>query len=294
MQKIGFIGLGIMGSAMATNLLKAGFQVTVWNRSPEKTKGLTALGAASAQSPRAVVEECSVTFAMLADPAAAEAVCFEKNGVLEGIGTGKGYVDMSTVDAVTAQKIAAAVAARGGHFLEAPVSGSKKPAEEGTLIILAAGDRSLYDAAFPAFEKMGKKVLYLGAVGNGTNMKLVVNMVMGGMMAIFCEGLALGKKAGLANADILEVIDAGAMANPMFRLKGGLIGQDNFTVAFPLRHMQKDLRLAVDLGDRTGQPLFAAAAANEAFKRAREMGFGDEDFSAIAKAVSCAPAALTK
>jgi 2-hydroxy-3-oxopropionate reductase len=285
MQNFGFIGLGIMGSAMAKNLLKAGFQVTVWNRSPEKARDLAALGATSAETPRAVVEACSVTFAMLADPAAAEAVCFGKDGVLDGIGTGKGYVDMSTVDAATAQKIGTAVAARGGRFLEAPVSGSKKPAEEGTLIILAAGDRPLYDDALPAFEKMGKKVLYLGEVGNGANMKLVVNMVMGGMMAIFCEGLALGEKAGLAGADILDVIDAGAMANPMFRLKGGLIGRDDFTVAFPLRHMQKDLRLAVALGDQAGQPLFSAAAANEAFKRAREMGLGDKDFSALAKAV---------
>jgi 2-hydroxy-3-oxopropionate reductase len=285
MQKFGFIGLGIMGNAVATNLLKAGFQVTVWNRTPEKADALAALGATRAASPRAVVEACPVTFAMLADPAAAEAVCFGSDGVLDGIGAGKGYIDMSTVDAVTAQKIGAAVTARGGRFLEAPVSGSKKPAEEGTLVVLAAGDRSLYDDAMPALGKMGKKILYLGETGNGANMKLVVNMVMGGMMAIFCEGLALGEKSGIFPADILEVLDAGAMANPMFRLKGGQIGRDDFTVAFPLRHMQKDLRLAISLGDRSGQPLFSAAAANEAFKRAREMGFGDEDFSALAKAV---------
>jgi 2-hydroxy-3-oxopropionate reductase len=116
-------------------------------------------------------------------------------------------------------------------------------------------------------------------------MKLVVNMVMGGMMAIFCEGLALGGQAGLAAADILDVIAAGAISNPMFRLKGGLISQEDFTVAFPLRHMQKDLRLAVALGDEMGQPLFSAAAANEAFKRARKMGFSDEDFSALVKAI---------
>lgn len=285
MQKFGFIGLGFMGSAMAKNLLKAGFQVTVWNRSQEKTGPLKVLGAESAETPQAVIEGCSVTFTMLADPAAAKAVCFGKYGVLNGIGAGKGYVDMSTVDAVTSREISAAVTARGGRFLEAPVSGSRRPAEEGTLIILAAGDRSLYDEATPAFAKMGKKALYLGEVGHGANMKLVVNMVMGGMMAIFCEGLALGEQAGLAAADILDVIDAGAMANPMFRLKGGLISQGDFTAAFPLRYMQKDLRLAVALGDEIGQPLFSAAAANEAFKRARQMGFSDEDFSALAKAI---------
>lgn len=285
MQKFGFIGLGIMGSAMAKNLLKAGFAVTVWNRSPEKVAELVALGAEGAATPREVAAACPVTFAMLADPAAAEEVCFGKNGVLEGIGDGRGYVDMSTVDPGTSQRIAFAVAARGGRFLEAPVSGSKKPAEDGTLIILAAGDRSLYDEALPGFEQMGKKCLFLGDAGKGAEMKLVVNMVMGGMMAVFCEGLAVGAKAGLSLDDILDVVGAGAIANPMFALKGGLIREGNFPPAFPLKHMQKDLRLAVELGDRTGQPLFVAAAANELFKRARAAGLGDEDFAALAKTV---------
>ena len=285
MQKFGFIGLGIMGSAMAANLVKAGFDVTVWNRSPEKSGPLAELGARVAATPREVAASCPVTFAMLADPAAAEAACFGNDGVLAGIADGRGYVDMSTVDADTSQKIGAAVTARGGRFLEAPVSGSRKPAEDGALVILSAGDSSLYDEALPGLEKMGKKILFLGAAGSGARMKLVVNMVMGGMIAAFCEGLALGDKAGLLQADILEVLDAGALANPMFRLKGGLIARGEYPVAFPLKHMQKDLRLAVSLGDRCGQPLHCAAAANESFKRAKEMGLGDEDFSALYKAV---------
>ncbi|WP_298431736.1 NAD(P)-dependent oxidoreductase [Geobacter sp.] len=286
MQKFGFIGLGIMGSAMAKNLVRAGFDVMVWNRSPRKCDELVALGAQRAATPREVAEACPITFAMLADPAAAEEVCFGKNGVLEGIGDGRGYVDMSTVDPATSQRIGVAVVAKGGRFLEAPVSGSRKPAEDGTLIILAAGDRTLYDEAMPGFERMGKKVLHLGDVGKGAEMKLVVNMMMGGMMAIFCEGLALGGEAGLAHDDILDVVAAGAMANPMFALKGKLMGEGNFAPAFPLKHMQKDLRLAVALGDRVGQPLFTAATANELFKRARAAGLGDEDFSALFKATT--------
>jgi len=286
MQNFGFIGLGIMGSAMAKNLVAAGFGVTVWNRTPEKTDELVALGARRAATPREVVASCPITFGMLADPAAAEEVCFGRNGVLEGIGEGRGYVDMSTVDPGTSQRIGVAVVARGGRFLEAPVSGSRKPAEDGTLIILAAGDRTLYDEAMPGFERMGKKILFLGDVGRGAEMKLVVNMVMGGMMAIFCEGLALGEKAGLARADILDVLGAGAIANPMFALKGGAIAQGSYAPAFPLKHMQKDLRLAVGLGDRLAQPLAAAAAANELFKRARAAGFGDEDFAALFKTVT--------
>jgi 3-hydroxyisobutyrate dehydrogenase-like beta-hydroxyacid dehydrogenase len=286
MNKYGFLGLGIMGSAMAKNLLKAGFEVTVWNRSPEKCQELAALGAEVAARPADVTSSCAITIAMLADPAAARAVCFGEGGALEGLGDGRGYVDMSTVDAATAQEIGAAVTAKGGRFVEAPVSGSKKPAEDATLIILAAGDRSLFDEAMPLFEKMGKKTLHLGDVGRGAQMKLIVNMAMGGMMTIFCEALALTAKAGLSSADLLEVIDAGAMSNPMFKMKGAQIGQGAFAPAFPLKHMQKDLRLAVALGDELAQPLFSAAAANESFKKARALGFADEDMSAVFKAIA--------
>ena len=286
MQHFGFLGLGIMGSAMAKNLLKAGFQVTVWNRSQDKCAELAALGARVAATPAEVTASCPVTFAMLADPAAAEAVCFAPDGALAGIAAGHDYVDMSTVDAATAQKIGAAVSGREGRFLEAPVSGSKKPAEDGTLIILAAGDRGLFDRALPGLEKMGKKSLFLGELGNGAQMKLIVNMVMGGMMTVFCEGLALAAKAGLEGSDLLDVIDSGAIANPMFKMKGAQIAQGAFTAAFPLKHMQKDLRLAVALGDTLGQPLFCAAAANESYKRARALGLSDQDFCSVFQAIA--------
>ena len=286
MKTYGFLGLGIMGSAMAKNLLKAGFNVTVWNRSPEKCEELAALGAAVAAAPAEVTSSCAITIAMLADPAAAHAVCFGPGGALEGIGAGRGYVDMSTVDAATAREIGAAISQQGGSFLEAPVSGSKKPAEDGTLIILAAGERELFDRALPLFEKMGKKSLYLGELGRGAEMKLIVNMMMGGMMTILCEALALADKAGLASADLLEVVDAGAMANPMFKMKGAQIAQGAFAPAFPLKHMQKDLRLAVALGDTLGQPLYSAAAANESFKKAKALGLSDKDFCAVFRAIA--------
>ena len=286
MQRFGFLGLGIMGGAMAKNLLKAGFQVTVWNRSQDKCAELAALGATVASNPAEVTASCPITFAMLADPAAAEAVCFAPDGALAGIGAGRGYVDMSTVDAETAGKIGAAISGKGARFLEAPVSGSKKPAEDGTLIILAAGDRALFDEAFPGLEKMGKKCLFLGALGNGAQMKLIVNMIMGGMMTIFCEGLALAAKAGLESSDLLDVIDSGAIASPMFKMKGAQITQGSFATAFPLKHMQKDLRLAIALGDTLGQPLFSASATNETFKKARALGLSDQDFCAVFQAIT--------
>ena len=283
MKQYGFLGLGIMGTAMARNLLQAGYPVTLWNRTPGKSGELEQLGATLAPTPAAVMARCDITFAMLADPAAAREVCFGDDGVLAATTTRKGYVDFSTVDAATSQDISAALTARGGRYLEAPVSGSKKPAEEGSLIILAAGDRSLFDEALPCLEKLGKKILHLGAVGNGARMKIVVNMIMGGMLAAFCEGLALGEKGELNLADILDILDAGALANPLFRLKGAGILADSYSTAFPLKHMQKDLRLALDLGDRLAQPLPCTAAVNELFKGARRAGLGEEDFSALFK-----------
>lgn len=283
MSRIGFLGLGIMGSAMAANLVKAGFEATVWNRTQKKCLPLVEQGAHLAETPREVVETCPLTFAMLADPAAAEEVCFGPDGVLAGMAPGRSYIDMSTVDPDTSRRIGAAVVEKGGRFLEAPVSGSRKPAEQGALVILAAGDRSLFDEAGPILAKMGKKVLFLGETGQGAKMKLVVNMVMGGMMAAFCEGLALGEREGLDPAGILEVLDAGALANPMFRIKGEQMLAGNFAVNFPLKHMHKDLRFAVALGNQAGQPLLIAAAANEAYERARAAGLEEEDFSALLK-----------
>ena len=223
---------------------------------------------------------------MLADPAAALEVALGPFGVVEGMGPGKGYVDMSTVDVPTTVSIAAAVNEAGGKFLEAPVSGTKKPAIDGTLIILAGGDHELYEQALPALEKMGKKVVFLGETGNGARMKLVVNMVMGGMMAIFCEGVALSDRCGLQKTDLFDVLAAGALANPMFQIKGNMIANGDYATSFPLKHMQKDLRLALALGDELSQPLASAAAANSAFIRARQQGWADEDFVALFKAIS--------
>lgn len=185
---------------------------------------------------------------MLADPAAALDVVFSTEGVLKGLTPGKGYVDMSTVAPETSQQIAEAVLAAGGRFLEAPVSGSKQPAIDGQLIILAAGDESLYNESVPAFSRMGKKSFLLGPVGSGARMKLVVNGVMGSMMAAFAEGMALADTAGLKQEDLLEVLDLGAMSNPMFRMKGPGIVAEKFPPAFPLKHQQKDLRLALAMG----------------------------------------------
>ncbi|KAG2693933.1 hypothetical protein I3760_08G118200 [Carya illinoinensis] len=274
-KEVGFLGLGIMGKAMATNLLRNGFKVTVWNRTLSKCDELVENGASIGETPAAVVKKCKCTIAMLSDPSAALSVC----------NFGKGYIDMSTVDADTSSKINEAITSRGGHFIEAPVSGSKKPAEDGQLVILAAGEKALYEEAIPAFNVLGKRSFYLGQVGNGAKMKLVVNMIMGSMMNALSEGLVLASTSGLDPWNLLDVLDLGAIANPMFKMKGPTMIQNSYSPAFPLKHQQKDMRLALALGDENAVSMPVAAAANEAFKKARSMGLGDLDFSAVFETV---------
>ncbi|KAK9806870.1 hypothetical protein WJX72_005566 [[Myrmecia] bisecta] len=274
-----------MGLAMANNLIKAGYDLTVWNRSSDKCQPLVEAGAQAAASPKEVAEQCDIVLAMLADPAAALEVATGEAGIAAGMAQGKGYVDVSTVDAATAQEISRAIKSAGGEYLEAPVSGSKGPAEQGTLIFLTGGDRSLFDRAAPLLDVMGKRSFFLREVGNGAKMKLVVNMVMGNMMAAFAEGLTLAEKAGLSKQDVIDVVGLGAIAAPMFALKGPAMAQRKYATAFPLKHQQKDLRLALELGQEVQQPLPVAAAANELYLQAQSAGHGDADFSAVLEAV---------
>lgn len=284
--RVGFIGLGIMGTAMAANLQKAGYPLTVWNRNPDKIRSLVAGGATAASSPRAMAATVDLVISMMADPVAVSSVRDGNEGIIAGLRPGSGYIDMSTVDEATSQCSADLCRAKGVQFLEAPVAGSRKPAEDATLTIMAAGDRALYDTAYPLLEAMGKKILYLGPVGSAARMKLANNLIMGGMLTAFCEGMALAATTGLDVNQLLEILDAGAMSNPMFRTKGALVAQnDQFPVAFPLKHMQKDLRLALRLAEQAGLPLFCSAMVNELFKKACAEGLGDFDFSAISKVI---------
>ncbi|KAK2983796.1 hypothetical protein RJ640_008470 [Escallonia rubra] len=283
--RVGFLGLGIMGSPMAQNLIKAGCDVTIWNRTKSKCDPLISLGAKYKSSPEEVAASCDVTFAMLADPQSAVDVACGEHGAANGMSPGKGYVDVSTVDGATSKLINGHIKATGALFLEAPVSGSKKPAEDGQLIFLTAGDRSLYDTAAPFLDIMGKSKFYLGDVGNGAAMKLVVNMIMGSMMASFSEGLVLGEKVGLDPGVLVEVVSQGAISAPMFSMKGPSMVQSLYPTAFPLKHQQKDLRLALGLAESVSQPTPIAAAANELYKAAKSRGLSDQDFSAVIEAL---------
>ncbi|XP_048550880.1 glyoxylate/succinic semialdehyde reductase 2, chloroplastic isoform X1 [Triticum urartu] len=298
--RVGFLGLGIMGAPMASNLIKAGCDITVWNRTKSKCDPLLSLGAKFESSPARVASSCDVTFAMLADPESAFEVACGANGAVEGMAAGKGYVDVSiifvllvcrryvdvsTVDDATSKLIGKRITSTGASFLEAPVSGSKKPAEDGLLIFLTAGDESLYKRVAPLLDVMGKSRFYLGDVGNGAAMKLVVNMVMGSMMVSFAEGLLLSEKVGLDPNTVVEVISQGAINAPMFSLKGPSMVKAAYPTAFPLKHQQKDLRLALALAESVSQPIPTAAAANELYKVAKSLGLADQDFSAVIEAL---------
>ncbi len=283
MAHYGFIGIGIMGGAMAANLLAAGHELTVYNRDASKCAPLVASGASQVSTPLEVVAAAQITFCMVSDPDAALAVCFSPHGVIQAVGPGKSYVDMTTIDPVTAEKIAISVQARGGQYLEAPVSGSLPQARAGELVIMAAGDEALWQAVQPAFAVMGKKSVYLGEVGRAAAMKLALNMIMGTMTAALGEGLALLEKCAIDKGEFIEVLAAGALASPLFSAKGAAMAAGDFSVKFPLEHQQKDLRLALQLGDSHHQPLPVAASANEQYKRALAAGLGREDMCAVAK-----------
>ncbi|XP_059624989.1 glyoxylate/succinic semialdehyde reductase 1-like isoform X1 [Cornus florida] len=284
-EEIGLLGLGIMGMAMSRTLLRHGANLTVWNRTPSKCEQLVEYGASVAETAAAVVKKCKYTIAMLSDPSAALSVVFDKDGVLEQICKGKGYIDMSTVDADTSSKISEAITSKGGSFLEAPVSGSRKLAQDGELVILAAGVKALYEEAHCLFDIMGKKTFFLGHVGNGAKMKLLVNMLMGSVLAAFSEGVLLAEKSELDPQSILNALDRGGFANPLLLTKGISMIESCYSHACPLEQQLKDMRLSLALGNEKAVSMEVAAAANDAFEEASIMGFGGYDFSAVHEAV---------
>nr|XP_025130489.1 putative oxidoreductase GLYR1 isoform X4 [Bubalus bubalis] len=262
-KKIGFLGLGLMGSGIVSNLLKMGHTVTVWNRTAEKCDLFIQEGARLGRTPAEVVSTCDITFACVSDPKAAKDLVLGPSGVLQGIRPGKCYVDMSTVDADTVTELAQVIVSRGGRFLEAPVSGNQQLSNDGMLVILAAGDRGLYEDCSSCFQAMGKTSFFLGEVGNAAKMMLIVNMVQGSFMATIAEGLTLAQVTGQSQQTLLDILNQGQLASIFLDQKCQNILQGNFKPDFYLKYIQKDLRLAIALGDAVNHPTPMAAAANE-------------------------------
>jgi 3-hydroxyisobutyrate dehydrogenase len=277
----GFLGLGIMGSGIVKNLLNSGHTVTVWNRTVEKVRDFVEAGAKEALTPSDVIAESDITFSCVSDPQAAKDLVFGNCGVLQEINTTKGYVEMTGMDSDTSQDIAEAISLKGGRYLEAQIQGSKTQAQDGTLVVLVAGDRSLFDDCQSCFQAMGKNSFYLGEVGNSSKMNLVLQTIMGVTLAGLAEGMALADRAGLQQKDVMEVLELTGLACPTILGKGKAIIDGGFPTHQPLQHMQKDLKLSLNMGDQLEQPLPLTASANEVFKHAKRLGYGEHDVSAV-------------
>ncbi|CAB3225544.1 unnamed protein product [Arctia plantaginis] len=246
-------------------------------------KDFEKVGATIAVTPCDVVEEADITFSCVADPQAAKEMVFGNCGVLHCPSLeSKGYVEMTSIDADTSHDIVEAISGKGGRYLEAQIQGSKTQAEEGTLIILAAGDRTLFDDCQSCFKAMSKNSFYLGSdIGNASKMNSVLQVVGGVSLAALAEGLALADRAGLNQADLLDVLALTPLASPHLILKGRAMIESAYSTQQPLMHMQKDLKLALALGDALEQSLPLSATTNEIFKHAKRLGYANHDVAAV-------------
>ncbi|XP_071076390.1 cytokine-like nuclear factor N-PAC isoform X3 [Desmodus rotundus] len=276
-KKIGFLGLSLMGSGMVSNLLKTGHTVTVWNPTTEKE------GTCPGRTPAEIVSSCDITFAYAPDPETAKDLVLRPGGVLQGIGPGKCYVDMSTEDADTVTQLAQVIVSKGGRFLEAPVLRTQQLSNDGMLVILAAGDKGLYEDCSSCFQAMGK-TFFLGELGNAAKMMLIVNMVQGSLMATIAEGLTLAQDTGQSPQTFLDIFNQVKLANVVLDQKCQNILQGNFKPDFHMKYIVKDLHSAIALGSTVNHPTTMATAASEVYKRAKALGQSDNGMSALCRA----------
>jgi len=284
-KRVGFAGLGLMGSRMAENLLKKGFPLTVWNRTPERCGPLAKAGAKVAHNPRELAEHSDVVVACVADPPAVERLVFAEDGLLGGVRSGFRYVESSTVDPDTTRRVQAALRERGGDALEAPMTGSKNGAAQGTLLFMTGGARAVHDELSPILMAMGTKAIWCGEMGQGSVMKLIGNTVISFMLEGLCEGLVVGRKAGLSNETMLEVIMASGFASPYYSFKGGAIAKRDFDQHFSIDLLVKDQTLMLETAAAQRTPMPGLAAIREVCQSARGLGFGQEDIVAVVKAI---------
>lgn len=285
-QKIGFMGLGIMGRAMAENVLRAGFDLTVYNRSRDKAAILSELGAKVAATPFELARACDVIVVMLTGPEAVYALLTGDDGLARGLDASKVFVNMSTVSPAYAREIAAGLRPMGVTYVDAPVSGSKRPAEEGSLVILAGGPQETVTALDPLFLSMGKKVVYCGDVGQGSMAKMAINLLLATMMEGVGEMLGFTRSGGLSDDIILDIVNSGPLANGLFSLKEEMLRTGYYPAQFPLKHMAKDLKYVLDTAYETGAAVPVGSAVQQLYSSAKAKGLGDKDFAAVAQVLA--------
>jgi 3-hydroxyisobutyrate dehydrogenase/glyoxylate/succinic semialdehyde reductase len=281
-MKIGFIGMGTMGSRMAANLLKHGHSLVVHNRTRAKAQSLLAKGAKWAESPGALAQQVDTIFTMLAHPNAVEEAVIGRDGFFRQLRLGQMWVDCSTVNPSFSKSMAAEMHAEGVHFLGAPVSGSKAAAEHAELIFWVGGDMVDLETCRPLLQCMGSKIVHCGGAGMGAALKMVMNQLLGTQLAAFAEGLVLGESLGLCRKVLFEALFNGPAAPPFVAIKQDRIETGNFGNAdFALRWLQKDLHLASVSAYESGVAMPLTNVAKEIYRQAVREGHGNEDISAI-------------
>lgn len=275
-----------MGSPMAANLLKAGFQVTVWNRTSVRADSLVAAGAVLAGSPREVAEVSEVTLSCVTNSPDVETVALGANGVIEGAPAGSVYIDCSTISPEVARRVAAALAAKGVSMLDAPVSGGDVGARAGTLAIMVGGEAATFERCLPVLEAMGKTVVHVGPSGAGQVVKLC-NQVAGGLhLLAMAEAIALARAAGVAPEKMLEVVGAGAAGSWMLSNLAPRALRGDFAPGFMVDLMQKDLGLVLETAAKEALPLPGTALVQQMLRILQAQGRGSEGTQAIVDAVA--------
>jgi 3-hydroxyisobutyrate dehydrogenase len=276
--KIGWIGLGKMGVPMSQNLVKAGYPVAVYNRSKEKEDALKAKGVATAASPRDLIKRSEVIIMMVTDDKAIHDIFNGDQGLLAEKTTGKIIINMSTVSPAISREMAALCEKEGNHYLDAPVSGSVKQAEEAQLVIMAGGDQATFEKVKPILECLGRMAMLVGDHGAGNTAKLAINALLGLQAQGLAEAVLFAKQHGIKTGDLMTLINNSALGNVFMKIKGEAIIRDNYQAAFALKHIAKDLRLAKDMGlsSPLGEVVFRT------FQEA-EPAHGEEDIIAVIK-----------
>ncbi|ADU52016.1 3-hydroxyisobutyrate dehydrogenase [Thermaerobacter marianensis DSM 12885] len=287
LRRVGWIGLGAMGSRMARNLIKAGFEVAVWNRTPARAEELGRSGAVVKASPVEVAAGSDVVVTMVADPAAVAAVARGSQGLLAAAGAGRRFVwvDMSTIGPQAAREFAAEARERGIPFVDAPVSGSLGAAEEAQLVILAGGEPTVVRELEPLFTALGRKTIYFGEAGQGQAAKIAVNLVLAGLLQVAAEGLVLAERLGVDREAFLDLLEAGPAAAPLIKMKLPAWRSGEFPPQFQLALMHKDLGLALAAAHEAHVPMPATAQVAQTYAAATAGGLGHLDFSAILREI---------
>ncbi|PYX83985.1 MAG: hypothetical protein DMG70_07920 [Acidobacteria bacterium] len=281
MAKLGFVGLGVMGSQIVNRLLGKGHVVTGHNRTRSKAEWLIERGMKWADSPRAAAAAADVTFAMVSNSAALEAITDGPDGVLAGLGQGKIFVDMSTVSPAVSRSLAARVREKKADMVDAPVSGSVITLQEGKLSVMVGGCLETFERVKPLLQDIGSKVTYVGENGLALSMKIAINISLATQMLAFSEGVLLAEKSGIPRKTAVEVLTHSAVASPMIQYRGPFVLEQPEEAWFDVGMMQKDMGLALEMGRRLDVPLPTTALSNEFLTAARAMGLAKQDFAVM-------------